>query len=76
MSVNWNYAKLSKEAKNAGGPEKFVETIELSPRQQGSEDMLPVVTIAFVSGSFLHLLLQKYGKFICQKRKNVKSKLL
>jgi hypothetical protein len=41
----WNYAELSKAAKEAGGPEAFVDALAKASREQGRLDM-----IAFAGG--------------------------
>lgn len=35
MAQNWDYAELSKAAKAAGGPEKYVEMLELASKEAG-----------------------------------------
>ena len=35
MAQNWDYAELSKAAKAAGGPEKYVEMLELVSKEAG-----------------------------------------
>ena len=41
MAQNWDYAELSKDAKVAGGPEKYVEMLELASKEAGKMEMLP-----------------------------------
>lgn len=41
----WNYAELSKKAKEFGGPEKYIEFLEKINRQRGRNEMLPWVVI-------------------------------
>ena len=41
MAQNWDYAELSKAAKAAGGPEKYVEMLELTSRDAGKMEMRP-----------------------------------
>ena len=36
MAQNWDYAELSKAAKAAGGPEKYVEMLELASKEAGN----------------------------------------
>lgn len=48
MAQNWDYAELSKAAKAAGGPEKYVEMLELASKKAGKSEMLPWVGIAVV----------------------------
>ena len=40
MALNWDYAELSKAAKAAGGPEKYVELLERTSRNAGKMDMI------------------------------------
>lgn len=42
MVQNWDYAELSKAAKAAGGPEKYVEMLELTSKAAGKMEMLPL----------------------------------
>lgn len=35
MAQKWDYAELSKAAKQAGGPEKFVEMLEAASKKSG-----------------------------------------
>ena len=41
MAQNWDYAELSKAAKVAGGPEKYVEMLVLASKEAGKKEMLP-----------------------------------
>lgn len=45
METNWNYAELSKAAKAAGGPEKYVETLALASKNKGRMEMLPWLVV-------------------------------
>ena len=47
MAQNWDYAELSKAAKAAGGPEKYVEMLERASRDAGKMEMLPWVGVVF-----------------------------
>lgn len=40
---NWDYAELSKSAKAAGGPEKYVEIIEKTGEKNGMMKMVPAI---------------------------------
>lgn len=42
MTQNWDYAELSKAAKAAGGPEKYVEMLECASRDAGKMEMRPI----------------------------------
>lgn len=46
MAQNWDYAELSKAAKAAGGPEKYVEMLELASKKAGKMEMLPWLGVA------------------------------
>ena len=43
MAQDWDYAILSKNAKEAGGPEKLVEIIEKAGEKNGMMKMVPAV---------------------------------
>lgn len=67
----WDYAELSKTAKDFGGPEKFVEFIENSSRQKGREDMLPWIGVTALGTSLLTLGVIKIRSIIkARKNKN------
>lgn len=53
MAQNWDYAELSKAAKAAGGPEKYVEMLERASKEAGKMEMLPWVGVAAVGASLL-----------------------
>lgn len=53
MAQNWDYAELSKDAKVAGGPEKYVEMLELASKEAGKMEMLPWLGVAAVGASLL-----------------------
>ena len=53
MAQNWDYAELSKAAKAAGGPEKYVEMLERASRDAGKMEMLPWVGVVAVGASLL-----------------------
>jgi hypothetical protein len=60
----WNYAELSKMAKNNGGPEKLVEILVKS----GKKKVLPWVGVAFAGGVFLTVGVQKIINYFSQKK--------
>lgn len=67
----WDYTELSKNAKDFGGPEKFVEFIENSSRQKGRGDMLPWIGVTALGTSLLTLDVIKIRSIIkAQKSKN------
>lgn len=60
----WNYAELSKMAKENGGPEALIETFIAEGRKQ----MLPVVGIAVISGSIATVVAQKAIAYLKEKK--------
>ena len=47
----WNYAELSKMAKEAGGPEQLVDSLVSSSKASGRREMLPwIFFAAFLGG--------------------------
>ena len=67
----WDYAELSKTAKDFGGPEKFVEFIENSSRQKGREEMLPWIGVTALGTSLMTLGVIKIRSIIkARKNKN------
>ena len=71
MAQNWDYAELSKAAKAAGGPEKYVEMLELKSKNAGKMEMLPWVGAAAV-GTFLvtKTAIKVVDYFKAKKKKN------
>ena len=57
--MSWNYAELSKLAKQYGGPELFVETLTTGNQAIGRSQMLPWVAVAFFGGSVANWLIGK-----------------
>ena len=71
MAQNWDYAELSKAAKVAGGPEKYVEMLERASRDAGKMEMLPWVGVAAVGASLLTVAAVKVvDYFESKKRQN------
>ena len=71
MAQDWDYAELSKAAKVAGGPEKYVEMLERASRDAGKMDMLPWVGVAAVGASLLTVAAVKVvDYFNLKKRQN------
>lgn len=71
MAQNWDYAELSKVAKAAGGPEKYVEMLERASRDAGKMEMLPQVGVAAVGASLLTVAAVKViDYFKLKKRQN------
>lgn len=53
MAQKWDYAELSRAAKMAGGPEKYVELLETASKNAGKMEMLPWIGVAAVGASLL-----------------------
>lgn len=71
MAQNWDYAELSKAAKVAGGPEKYVETLELASKDAGRMGMLPWIGVAAVGASlFTAATIKIVDYFKAKKMKN------
>lgn len=49
--MSWDYAQMSKAAKQSGGPEKWIGPIKAASRSQGHRDMLPIVALAMGVGT-------------------------
>lgn len=60
----WNYAELSKMAKENGGPEKFVEILINS----GKKQMIPWLGVAMAVGVASTLGIQKVVKYFSKKK--------
>ena len=69
MAQNWDYAELSKAAKVAGGPEKYVEMLERASRDAGKMEMLPWVGGAAVGASLLTVAAVKVVDFFKSKKR-------
>ena len=72
MAQNWDYAELSKAAKAAGGPEKFVEMLEEASRDAGKSEMLPWVAATAIGASLLTAgVIKTVNFFKAKKKKNL-----
>ena len=69
MAQNWDYAELSKAAKAAGGPEKYVEMLECASRDAGKMEMLPWVGVAAVGASLLTVAAVKVVDILKSKKR-------
>lgn len=67
--MTWDYAELSKAAKEAGGPEKLMDLLIESGKDAGHKEMLPVVAIALGIGSLGYAGINKLVKFFKKKKK-------
>lgn len=69
MAQNWDYAELSKAAKAAGGPEKYVEMLELTSKDAGKMEMLPWIGAAAVGASLVTAAAIKVVDYFKAKKK-------
>ena len=67
--MSWNYAELSKAAKDAGGPEKLMDLLVQSGRDAGHKDMLPAIGIAMGIGALGYAGVKKVIQYF--KRRSV-----
>ena len=68
MAQNWDYAELSKAAKVAGGPEKYVEMLELTSKDAGKMEMLPWIGAAAVGASLVTVAAIKVVDYFKAKK--------
>lgn len=68
MGQKWDYAELSKAAKMAGGPEKYVEMLESASKDAGKMEMLPWIGVAAVGASLLTAATIKVVDYFKSKR--------
>ena len=68
----WNYAELSKAAKEAGGPEAYIDFLEKVNRQKGRSEMLPWIVVSALGAS---LVTDRTAKIIniIKSRKQLKE---
>ncbi len=70
MAQNWDYAELSKAAKAAGGPEKYVEMLELTSKDAGKMEMLPWIGAAVGASLVTAAAIKVVDYFKAKKKKN------
>ena len=75
MAQNWDYAELSKAAKVAGGPEKYVEMLELASKEAGKIEMLPWLGVAAVGASLLTAATIKVVDYFKSKKKKNEAEI-
>lgn len=61
--MSWDYAELSKAAKEVGGPEKLMDLLIEAGKNSGHKEMLPVVGIAIGVGALGYAGISKLVKF-------------
>ncbi len=58
----WDYAELSKLAKENGGPEKLVEALFESGIKAGKNKMYPLIGVALAGGILITVGIQKISQ--------------
>lgn len=76
MAQNWDYAKLSKTAKASGGPEKYVEMLELTGKEAGKMEMLPWLGVVAVGASLLTTATIKVVDYFKSKKKKNETEII
>ena len=67
--MKWDYAELSKLAKENGGPEMFLDTLTTGNQAIGRSQMLPWVVVAFIVGGAAHFLIGKAVNYFSKPTK-------
>lgn len=67
--MTWDYAELSKAAKEAGGPELLVDLLVESGKDTGHKEMLPLLGIAVGIGVLADAGINKLVKYFRNKKK-------
>lgn len=75
MAQNWDYAELSKAAKAAGGPEKYVDMLEQASKDAGKMEMLPWLGVAAVGASLLTAATIKVVDYFKSKKKKNEAEI-
>ena len=76
MAQNWDYAELSKAAKAAGGPEKYIEFLEKASKETGKLEMLPWIGAAAVGSLLLTAATIKVVDYLKSKKKSAENEIL
>lgn len=72
----WNYAELSKAAKEAGGPETFVDALAEASREQGRLEMAPWLVAAAAGGAGTVFIIKKLKKWFKSKQDKSEEKVI
>lgn len=75
MAQNWDYAELSKVAKAAGGPEKYVDMLEKVSKDAGKIEMAPWIGVAAIGASLLTAATIKVVDYFKSKKKNNEAEI-
>ena len=76
MAQNWDYAELSKAAKAAGGPEKYIELLEKASKETGKLEMLPWIGAVAVGSLLLTAATIKVVDYLKSKKKSAENEIL
>ena len=74
MAQNWDYAKMSKDAAAAGGPDIWLKTIKEAAYKSGAADtqhalVFPLLMTGFVLGLGGTIGFQTFKKWLAEKKK-------
>ena len=75
MAQNWDYAELSKAAKAAGGPEKYVDMLEQVSKDAGKMEMLPWLGVVAAGTSLLTAATIKVVDYFKSKKKKNEAEI-
>ena len=64
----WDYAELSKTAKEAGGPEKLMDTVESTARAEGRSEMAPWIGLTAIAASGITYGITKLVRYFKEKK--------
>lgn len=73
--MNWDYAKLSKMAKEAGGPELLVDFLVESGKRAGRKEMILVVCLGTFLGGAAVVVFSECKKYIKSKEEIYQNKV-
>lgn len=71
----WDYAELSKAAKEAGGPEKLLNTLEKVAASKGKQSMTPWLLVAFLLGTGATYGCKKLYNFFKKKKSKTQAEI-
>lgn len=60
--MQWDYAELSKAAKEVGGPQKLVDFIFESGKNEGRKEMIPVIIVTALAAYGIPKLIAHFKK--------------
>ena len=69
----WNYAELSRAAKEAGGPEKFVDMLIESSKAKGRAEMAPFIGLAVIGGIGLDKIIRYFKEKRSKSQKAIEE---